>query len=61
MIVKAKTEQWFANLKKKPKAPEFPDTPKEKAAIFKMLKTLEQPPPKLTPDYERSKIGRAHV
>ena len=54
-IVKAKTEQWFANLeKKKPKAAEFPDTPEEKAAVLKMLKTLEQPPPKLTPDYECS-------
>ena len=54
-IVNAETEQWFANLKiKKPKATEFPNTPEEKAAVFKMLKTLEQPPPKLTSDYERS-------
>ena len=54
MIVKAQMEQWFANLKKKPKAPEFPNTPEEKAAVFKMLKTFEHPPLKLTPDYERS-------
>ena len=53
-IVKAQTEQWFANLKiKKPKAAEFPNTPEEKAAVLKMLKTLQQPPPKLIPDYER--------
>ena len=54
-IVKAQTDQWFANLKKKkPKTAEFPDTPEEKGAVFKMLKTLEQPSPMLTPDYERS-------
>ena len=54
-IAKGETDKWFANLKvKKAKAPEFPDTPEEKAAVSKMLKTLKQPPPKLTPDYERS-------
>ena len=59
-IVNAETEQWFANLKvKKAKAPEFPDTPEEKAAVSKMLKTRKQPPPKLTPDYDRSILKSA--
>ena len=47
-------KQWFANLKKKPKAPEFPVTPEENGVVFKMLKALEQPPPRLTPHYDRS-------
>ena len=55
VYAQAEKDAWFANLKiKKPKATEFPNTPEEKAAVFKMLKTLEQPPPKLTSDYERS-------
>ena len=52
-IANAQHKEWFASLKK-PKAAEFPSTPEEKAAIFKMLKTLEQPLPRLTPDYDRS-------
>ena len=53
-IVKGETDKWFANLKvKKAKAAEFPDTPEEKAAVSKMLKTLAKPPPKLTSDYDR--------
>ena len=59
-IAKGETDKWFANLKeKKPKAPEFPDTPEEKAAVSKMLKTLKQPPSKLTPDYDRSILKSA--
>jgi hypothetical protein len=50
--VNAQHQEWLASLKK-PKAAEFPSTPAEKAAVFKMLKTLEQPPPRLTPDYDR--------
>ena len=61
-IVKAQTDEWFANLKrKKTKAAEFPDNPEEKAAVFKMLKTLEQPLPKLTPDYDRSILKSAQA
>ena len=51
-IAKAQNKEWWTN-RKKTKAPEFPATPEEKAAVFKMLKTLEQPPPRLTPDYDR--------
>ena len=51
-VVNAQHQEWLASLKK-PKAAEFPSTPEEKAAIVKMLKTLEQPPPRLTPDYDR--------
>ena len=59
-IAKGETDKWFANLKvKKAKAAEFPDTPEEKAAVSKMLKTLKQPPPKLTPDYDRSILKSA--
>ena len=53
MYAKAECDAWFANFKK-PKEPEFPSTPQEHVAVVKMLKTLEQPPPKLTPDYDRS-------
>ena len=52
-IANAQHKEWLASLEK-PKATEFPSTPEEKAAVFKMLKTLEQPPPRLTPDYDRS-------
>ena len=53
VIAKNQYKDWLAN-QKKPKAPEFPATSEEKAAVFKMLKTLEQPPPILIPDYDRS-------
>jgi hypothetical protein len=55
-------KKWKAGLgKKKPKETEFPSTPEEHAACVKMVKNLQQPPPILTPDYDRSIIKSAEA
>ena len=56
-------QQWLADManKKKPKEPEFPVTPEDHAACVKMVKTLAQPPPTLTADYERSILKSAEA
>uniref|UniRef100_A0ACD5UZL9 Uncharacterized protein n=1 Tax=Avena sativa TaxID=4498 RepID=A0ACD5UZL9_AVESA len=58
-IVDAETTAFFAKLRR-PKEPEFPSTKEEKAKVLKMLKTLHQPEPKLSSDYERS-ILKSHA
>ena len=44
---------------KRPKEPEFSSTPQEVDACWKMVKTLEQPLPRLSSDYDRS-IRKSH-
>ena len=58
VIAQTEYEQWKANLKK-PKEPDFPSTPEDLARVNKMLKAFEQPPPRLTPDYDRSILKSA--
>ena len=53
-IANAEYQEWWTNRGKKPQEPKFPNTPEEKAAAFKMLKNLENPPPRLSGDYDRS-------
>lgn len=47
--------------KKKPKEPEFPNTPEDHPACMKMLKNLTDPPPLLPADYERSILKSAQA
>ena len=59
----AQYQQWLADManKKKPTEPEFPVTPEDHAACVKMVKTLAQPPPTLSADYERSILKSAEA
>ena len=57
-IAKGQYEAWKSR-EKAPKEPDFPDTEEDKARALKMVKTLYQPEPRLTPDYERF-IQKAH-
>jgi hypothetical protein len=54
-MVKEKSKNFFANLKKK--QPEQPTLDPEK--VRKMLRALHQPKPRLSSDYERS-ILKSH-
>ena len=59
----AQHQQWKAEVanKKKPKEPEFPDTPEDHLACVKMLKNLADPPPPLPVRYERSILKSAQT
>jgi hypothetical protein len=61
VIANTHYQKWKAGLKKKPKEPEFPSTPEDHAACVKMVKNLQQPPPTLTPDYDRSILKSAEA
>ena len=58
-IANAEYQEWWATRGKKPQEPKFPNTPEEKGAAFKMLKNLENPPPRLSADYDRSILKAA--
>ena len=57
-IAKGEYEAWKSKAKA-PKEPDFPNTEEDKARALKMVKTLHQPEPSLSSDYDRS-ILKSH-
>ena len=57
-IAKGEYEAWKSK-EKAPKEPDFPNTEEDKARALKMVKTLYQPEPRLSSDYDRS-ILKSH-
>ena len=57
-IAKGEYKAWKSK-KKAPKEPDFPNTEEDKARALKMVKTLYQPEPSLSSDYDRT-ILKAH-